>query len=186
MARRLGVRVVVATGAMAAGVILSAAPAGAVLTTNTAGCVGQATVTGKDGSTTQVNADDTKVKIPREGSAAYQGSVPAPPQQSYSGSVSVNVGGVSIKLGDWNGGQSTKNASAGTKDIPGAFQQALPGTYRVEGSHQQDGKSCKGFVDVEISGGLLGNPIGIAVAAGSLLAAGGLFVAGSAVAGAKP
>lgn len=179
-------RVLVATGAVAAGALLAAAPAGAVLTTNTAGCAGQATITGKDGSTAQVNANDTTVKIPREGSAAYQGSVPAPPQQSYSGSVSVNVGGLSIKLGDWGGGQSMKNASAGTKDIPGAFQQALPGTYRVEGSHQQDGKSCSGYVDVEISGGLLSNPIGIVVAAGSLLSAAGLFVAGSAVAGAKP
>jgi hypothetical protein len=133
-----------------------------------------------------VNANDTKVKVPREGSAAYQGAVPAPPATSYSGAVSVNVGGVSIKLGKWGGSKSTKNANAGTKQIPSAFKQALPGTYRVQGSHKQDGKACSGYVDLEVSGGLFSNPIGIIVAVGTVASGFGLFAAGSAIAGAKP
>jgi hypothetical protein len=138
-------------------VLLTAAPAAAVFTTNTIGCAGSAVIT--DGATTvQANADDTVIKLPKQGSAAYQGSI-STVTHNQSGSIKLKVGVVSIPMGSWSGkNDSNLSSSAGVKKLPAALGSVPPGKYDLTGSHRGDEGSCAGHATVEIGGSPLASP----------------------------
>jgi hypothetical protein len=173
--RRVLVALVLGGGVL----LVSAAPASATFTKNTVGCKGSAVITDKDGKTFSIDAADSKVKVPKEGSAAWQGSL-GTVTHNHSGSVSLKVGLAKIELGSWgpSANASNQGSQSGVKEIPAAVKQLLPGKYVVSGSHNGDEGGCAGSIVVEVEGSALGTPAGIGVLIGTVVTGAGLaFVA---------
>ena len=172
-------RILVALALGGGALLLSAAPAWARFTSNTVGCGGSAVVTGKGGKTYPIDAGASEAKVPKEGSASWQGSLRTV-THNHSGSVSLKVGVVKIELGSWGPSANANNESAktGVEKIPAALKQLLPGKYVVSGSHHGDEGGCAGSVVVDVEGSPLGTLAGIGVLVGTVVTAGGLgFVA---------
>lgn len=168
------------TGAAAAGVLLFgvATPAAAEFTENRIGCQGHATV--RDGSKTyEVDARDKEVKAPREGTAAYAGSITTT-THDHSGVVRLKLGPFNITLGLWGPSENAnnENSSAGTKEIPDAVKFVPPGKYEVSGYHQGKEGRCAGKVTIELEGSPLSTPAGAAAAVGTLVTGAGLVLSG--------
>jgi hypothetical protein len=165
-----------AVGVFAGCLFFAAAPAAAVFTSNTVGCAGSAVITDDKGATTSINANDTTVKVPNNGSAAWQGSV-GTTTHNHSGKVTLKFGLFDIPLGDWgispNAGNS--NRSSGIKEIPAAVKQLPVGKYVVEGHHKGDEGGCAGKVTVEVEGSAFSTPAGIVSVVGALVS-GAAFV----------
>jgi hypothetical protein len=147
-----------------------APPAGAVFTENTIGCDGSAVITDDKGVTTNVNASDSTVKVPRKGSASYQGVVGTVTHNHF-GEVKMKLAVFDIPLGSWGKSANAGNANkkVGVKKIPAAVEQLPAGKYVVSGFHQGDEGRCAGEVTVDLEGSLLSTPIGIVSAGGTLL-----------------
>ena len=164
-----------------AAVVGLAAPARATFTTNEVGCSGHATITGKNGKTYEVDAKDDEVKVPKDGTAAWQGAVTTV-THNHRGSVQLKLAFWGITLGSWGpsanaGGEPMKK---GTKEIPSAVSLVPPGKYVVSGSHRGTEGGCSGNVTVEIEGSIFGSPVGIVSLGGTVLSALGLAVAAKA------
>ncbi len=161
-----------------AAVVWLAAPAGATFTSNTVGCAGSATITAKNGKSYQINANDAEVKVPKDGSAAWDGSTTTV-THDHSGSVQLAIAFWDFTIGRWGPSRNAGNESArkGTKEIPSFVAQAPPGKYVVSGRHQGAEGGCSGRVTVEIEGSIISNPAGVVSLAGTLASAAGLAVA---------
>lgn len=169
---------VLAGGGLAALVFLGwASPAGAVFEQNTIGCAGSAVITDPDGATYDVDAEDVAVDVPREGTAAYEGSIDVT-THNHVGAVDLDLGGqISVEMGSWgpsrNDGDETTDS--GTKVLPDVLKIVPPGSYDVHGFHRGDEGLCVGSVRVNLLGSPLSDPIGIAAIAGTTLFAVGLI-----------
>jgi len=177
--RRVG-RAVVVVGFVL--LVSAAAPAAAVIDPpNAIGCAGSAVIT--DGTKNySVDATDTTVRVPREGTAAYNGSI-STVTHDHSGSVDLKVATVMIQVGSWGPSKNASNAaqSAGTKVLPAALKNVPPGRYDVYGSHSGSEGRCSGHVTVDVVGSPLSSPFGMGVAVLSAVSALGLLLALKAV-----
>ena len=153
--------------------VLGNAPAGAELTENTIGCEGSAVITGGDGETTTVDANDDEVTVPKDGEAAWEGSV-ATVTHNHSGKINLEVGPANVELGSWSSPNDDDESSRrGTKELSSALGDVPPGKYDVSGFHQGDEGRCAGHVTVNVSGSIVSSPISaasLAVAALALIA----------------
>ncbi len=178
MARKL-VRCLVAAWLVGAGAIVSAVPAGAEFTENKIGCSGSATIT--DGAKTyRVSADQKEAKVPRKGTAEWQGAI-ATTTHNHKGEVRLSVAFWDITVGSWGPSPNAANekSRSGTKKIPSALEQLPAGKYKLSGFHQGDEGRCAGKITVEVEGSILNIP-GIVSLAGTVLTGAGLAVAGKA------
>jgi len=161
---RMGMRWRVAAGGAvaAAALVASSSPAGAVFTTNTVGCSGSAVITSPDGETYEGDARDVSVEVPREGVAAWEGSI-NPVTHNHFGEVNLAVGPLDVQLGKWGPSENADDeaSSSGTKEIPTIMQYALPGEYVVSGFHQGDEGGCSGFVVVAVDVSPFSTPTGV-------------------------
>jgi hypothetical protein len=158
-------------------VLLTASPAAAVFTTNTIGCAGSAVIT--DGATTyNADANDSVIKLPKQGSAAYQGSIQTV-THNHSGAIKLKVGVVSIPMGSWGptANNSNQSASAGVKKLPSALGSVPPGKYDLTGYHKGDEGMCAGKATVEIGGSALASPAALGSLALTALTGVGLLAA---------
>jgi hypothetical protein len=167
-----------ATAAIAAILLLTADPAGAILTNDKVVCTGSAIITDDDGKQYPVDAADSKATVPKNGTAAWQGSV-SPPTHNHTGEVVLELPLTDIELGAWGPSPNTGNepSRTGTKNIPSAVEQLPPGEYVVSGFHRGDEGGCTGTVTVVIEGGILSTPAGIVSVVGTVLTGGLLGLA---------
>lgn len=180
----LTTRTVLTTAVSAAlalvGVVLFASPAGAVIEPpNTIGCSGSARITDDDGKVFNADAADTKVVVPRSGSAAWEGSLGTVTHNHF-GAVNLELGPTTIELGSWGVSKNDKDEKdrSGVRDLPSTLGGVPPGRYVVSGYHQGDEGRCEGFVEIEVQGNPLGHPAGAAAAVGTLIGGGMLAFAG--------
>ena len=159
-------------------VFAAAAPAGAVFTENTIGCSGSAVLTAKNGTTYNANANATTIKVPRDGSANYQGSITTT-THNHKGEIDLEIGPFKIPVASWGPrpNDSNQNSKDGVKDIPSAFAQIPAGKYRLSGFHEGKEGRCAGWVNAEVTGSPLSTPTGIVALALTVVSGAGLAAA---------
>ena len=162
-------------------VVLWSPPAAAEFTENDIGCDGSAVIESDDGDTFDVNASDSVVEVPRDGTATWQGSVSAPTHNHF-GEIVLRVGPLSVPVDDWGVSENANDESAanGVEELPSELSLVPPGRYRVEGFHDSDEGRCAGFVDVEVEGNPITTPVGAGAAAGTVITAALLALAAKA------
>lgn len=172
---------------MSAFVVLTT-PAAAEFTENEIGCAGSARITSDDGKTYDIDATDKTAVVPREGSAAWDGTV-STVTHDHSGEIAIQIGPVKQKIDDWgpSPNDGDEPSKSDVKEIPSFFAQVPSGKYELSGFHQGNEGRCAGKITVEIDGGPFDTPIGLGTAALSVLGLAGFLlgvVRGSAVLGA--
>ena len=156
-----------------------AAPAAAEFSENTIGCAGSAVITSDDGETYEVDAEDETVEVPRDGEAAWEGSI-STVTHNHSGEVVLEVGPFGeVPLGDWGPSENAddESSASGVKELPAILEQVPAGSYDVSGFHEGDEGRCAGSVTVEIDGSPFDTPLGIANAVLTILT--GILLVGS-------
>lgn len=150
--------------------VVVASPAGATITTNTIGCSGSAEITPESGAPYTVDAQDSTLKVPRNGSAAWTGSL-GTITHNHKGKVTLEVGFLSLEVGSWGPTANTSNlgSRSGVKEIPSFMDQIPAGEYVLRGSHSGDEGSCAGHMTVDVEGSPWSNPVGLVVLAGTVL-----------------
>lgn len=146
--------------------VAAAQPAGAVFTSNNIGCAGSAVITAKDGTVYNANANDSLIKVPRDGTVAYDGTITTV-THDHSGEIVMKIAMFAVPLGTWGPRHNGSNqaGASGVKDIPSAFAQVPPGKYRISGFHSGNEGRCDGWADIEIAGSPLTSPVGIVAVA---------------------
>jgi len=165
--------------------VVGAAPAGATINQNSLGCQGQAVITPKHGAPITINANQREAHVPRSAAApvTYQGSV-STVTHNHHGYVAVTVGPFKIHFYSWSSAnRSNKTSDSGTRAYPSELADVPPGKYRVTGGHFSPQGSCTGEMTIIVDGSPLSSPIGIAAAAGTVVFAGLVLLAGLARAG---
>jgi hypothetical protein len=126
------------------------------------GCQGSGTFREDGLSVDAESIGDDVVKISREDTVDWQGSVAAPPGV-YSGSISVDLPPPfgSQQIDSW-AGDSDNAASAGERDydLPSIVPAGVE--FQVVGSHTDENGSCSGYVNFEIKGGAFDSPLALA------------------------
>lgn len=166
--------------ALMASIVLLAGPASAVIDPpNAIGCAGSARITADDGTVHDVDAADSRVEVPRSGSAAWQGSIGTVTHNHF-GVVNLEIGPTTIELGSWGVSENAADASSksGVRDLPSTLGGVPPGRYAVSGYHQGDEGRCEGSIEVEVQGNPLTHPAGAGAALGTLIGGGMLAFAG--------
>jgi hypothetical protein len=169
MTRGETMRRITACTALVLGLLLTAAPARASFTENELGCSASAAIVDGD-KTYRVDASSSTAKVPRQGTANYEGGVETVTHDHF-GDITVKVLAFSVKVGDWG---PSDNASAitsynGVKQIPGVFKLVPPGKYAVSGFHQNaDGKRCAGHITLDVQGSPFSSPLGSISVIGTL------------------
>lgn len=133
--------------------VAASTPALAVFSENDIGCAGSAVITDPDGKTYNIDAEDTRVTIPREGSASWEGST-AGPVHNHSGEIFLDFDLFDVGIDSWgspNDGDDTE--AAGVANMPQELKWAPPGIYTVAGSHSGDEGSCSGRVEIVLGEG---------------------------------
>lgn len=154
------------------------APAGAVLDDNTVGCGGHATITGSDGKTYEADANDSTIKVPQDGSVAWQGSVQTV-THNHAGEIKVKIGPFDVSIDSWaSKNESGQPSKSGTRDMPSALKDLPPGSYEISGHHKGDEGGCSGHATIEVQGSILGNTAGVVSVAGTVITGLGLGLAG--------
>ena len=171
-------RILAVTAATGVFAIAGAAPAFAVLDPpNTLGCHATAVIRSKSGNQVRVNATDTKIHLPREGTVAFEGGTLRPLANSH-GEVAIKLGFIKVKAGSWDSPNLRLTiVVAGVKELPKALKYVPPGEYEVTGFATGSTGTCSGHITIVLSGSALSNPIGIAALGGTLLCLVGIAVA---------
>ncbi len=153
--------------------LVPAGPAGAVLTSDTVGCSGSATITSTDGTAYQVDVGDEEAKVPREGSAAWQGGL-STVTHDHRGEVNLELPLGDVELGSWGPSANTegKASASGAKELPSVLRDLPAGRYKVRGYHEGNEGGCTGHVTVEIDDFAFTNVAGVAGIGGTVLFAG--------------
>ena len=172
-------RIAVACLAVGAFLLVAAAPAFAVMTSNPTPCEASATFTSKGGTVTTATQDSDVIKVPREGSVAYTGSV-GKLAQTYTGQISLDLGLFKYTPGSWSfkGGPQRDPFKSGNQDLPTVLKYVPPGKYKVSGFRTADGETCAGYATIELEGSVVATPAGIGVLAVSVLSFLGLLRSG--------
>jgi hypothetical protein len=165
-------RIMAAVGLVLACTMALARPAAAEFTENAIGCKGSARITSDDGKTYDVDATDKTAVLPRDGQAAWQGSITTVTHDHF-GEVVIKIGPVKQKLGDWgprpNG--TNQNAKSGVKKIPSFMKQVPAGKYDVSGFHEGKEGRCAGKITVDVDGSPFDTPAGLATLVLTILSA---------------
>jgi hypothetical protein len=154
-------------------IVASAGKASAHLESDN-GCQGSGTFR-EDGLTVDAESiGDEVVKIPREDTVDWQGSVDAPPG-AYSGTIAIDLPPPfgEAEIDSWSG-ESDNTANAGERDydLPSVVPAGVE--FQVVGSHTDENGSCSGFVNLEIKGGPFDSPLAPASLVGTVAAGVGL------------
>ncbi len=146
------------------------APAGAVFDDNTVGCAGHATITGNDAKTYEADANDSTIKVPQEGTVAWQGSVQTI-THDHAGEITVSVGPFDFTVDSWGPSKNDSNepSKSGTRDMPSAIKNLPPGSYEISGHHKGNEGGCSGHATIEVQGSILGNAAGAVSVAGTVV-----------------
>lgn len=150
-------------------VLVGAGPAQATFTENDIGCAGSADIVDGD-KTYRVDAADSTAKVPRQGTAHYEGTLDTV-THDHSGEVNINILGFKVNAGSWG---PSKNALSlpekkGEKEIPSIMNIAPPGKYVVDGFHKGNEGGCAGNITVDVQGSPLSSPFAIASILGTLV-----------------
>lgn len=166
-------------GAVAAGVLLVAAPASAVVT---GPCDGSVTIGGVTYGP-ENDTEDDPIVIPEERSglvAEWEGTTGVP-IRDHVGSVGIVVGPSTIEITHWSGAnaedETAASGSYSLNSLPSMVAN-LTGIYEVTATHAGTGGSCSGSVMVLLEGNPLTTPVGAASVGGTLLAGAGMLLAG--------
>ena len=156
---------------------------------STAGAVVEGPCTGKveiDGITYTPENDspDNPIVIPdRSGLIAeWSGSTTTGPITNHVGEVSLVVGPTAFVIDDWDGENAEEETSSRGNYAIDDAKDILPfdvvGLYELQAFHSGDEARCDGSAMVLVEGNPLSTPLGLGAAAGTLIAAAGITLAG--------
>lgn len=150
--------------------LLPAGPAGAVITSDTVGCTGQADINSADGNVYRIDAGDDEAKVPREGSAAWQGGL-STVTHDHRGEVNLELPLGDVELGSWGPSPNAEGRAAakGVKELPAVLKELPAGRYKVRGYHEGNEGGCTGHVVVEIDDFAFSNIAGVVGIGGTVL-----------------
>jgi hypothetical protein len=156
-------------------------PAGAEFTENTIGCSGSAVLTDPGGTIWPITAVDAEAKVPREGTASWQGSI-STVTHNHRGDVALEIGFWDVTIRSWGPSPNSRdeNARMGRIEIPSIVRQVPPGKYVVSGFHEGDEGACAGQVVIDVQGSPFTTAAGIVSLAGTVLSGAAVAVAGRA------
>lgn len=158
--------------------LLLASPASArIFPPNTAGCSGSATITAKDGTVYKVDSSMITAKVPRDGTAMWQGSTKAV-VTDHKGGLGIDLKVFKITPYKWGAQNAEKvKSKSGTVTLPSAVKLIPPGKYTLTGTHAGKGGSCSGDLILDVQGGWASSPAGPVTAVLTMLSALGMLSA---------
>lgn len=134
--------------------------------------------------TPENDSADNPIVIPDKPNlvATWTGSTTTGPITDHVGEIGLVIGPATVVIEDWAGENAEETSSAGGEYAVDDAREFLPfdvvGLYEVEGFHNGNEATCQGGAMVLIEGSPLSTPLGAGAAAGTLIAAAGLVMAG--------
>lgn len=145
-------------------------------------CDGSVTIDGRTYGPDNDTADDPIVVPDEPGLVASWTGSTGVVITDHTGKIGLVVGPATVPIDTWGGENAEQEVSAAGDYAVDEARAAMPmkvvGLYELKGSHSGQGGTCSGNAMVLVEGAPLTTPVGAGAAAGTLLALGGLVLAG--------